>query len=96
MPKAALEFSADPHRIFREKHQRDALAGLARYGIGDDIGRVAGHRAGIPETKINVVAIIDVGEMRALADFTKMGKGPAHFFIQLMGTPPRSESCAAR
>jgi len=88
MPKRRLS-SPRPTPNFREKHQRDALAGL-RATLGDDIGRVPviapvsrdkDQRSRRSSTSVKCAP---------LADFTKMERALPIFFIQLMGTPPRS------
>jgi len=61
------------------EHQRDAVFGAANDGFGNDIGRVTGHGAGVAEAKVDVFAAVNVDEMRAFADLTKMGNAPAHF-----------------
>jgi hypothetical protein len=55
---------------------------------------VAGHGAGVTEAEVDVIAIVDVGEMRALGGFDEDGESAGPFFIQFMGTPPRREDLA--
>ena len=64
--EAAAEFFADPEGVFGGKHESYAFADAADHGIGDDWRRVAGHRAGVAEAKVDVIATIDIGEVRAL------------------------------
>jgi hypothetical protein len=64
--EAALEIFADPELVFGGKHEGDAVFGTAGDGFGDDGGRVAGHGARVAEAEVDVIVIVDVGEVRAV------------------------------
>ena len=83
--ETALEIFADPERVFGGKHEGDAFADAAGDGFGDDLGRVAGHGAGVAEAEVDVVAAVDVGEMRAAGGFYEDGEGAGPFVHPVHG-----------
>src|SRR5229473_7294096 len=83
--EAALQVFADPQRIFGGEHERDAFADAAGDSLGDDVGGMAGHGAGVAEAKVDVIAIVDVGEVGAFGGFDEDGKGAGPFFHPVHG-----------
>src|SRR5260370_249036 len=73
--KAALKIFGDPERVFRGKHQSDAFFGAAADGFGDEIGRVAGHSARVPEAEVNVGASVHVREVVPFSRFVQEAQG---------------------
>src|SRR5260370_20000150 len=83
--EAALEILADPEGIFGGKHEGDALFGAASNGFGDDIGRVAGHGAGVAEAEIDIIAAVHVGKVCAFGGFDEDGESASPFFHPVHG-----------
>jgi len=83
--ESALQLFADPEGIFGGKHQGDAFANAAGDDFGDNIGGMAGHGAGVAETEVDVIAIVDIGEMRAFGGFYEDGKSAGPFFHPIHG-----------
>jgi hypothetical protein len=55
---------------------------------------VAGHGAGVAEAEVDVVVVVDIGEVRTFGGFDEDGESAGPLFIQFMGTPPRREDWA--
>ena len=83
--EAQLEFFAHPQRIFAGQHEGDAFADAAGNGFGDDVRGVAGHGAGVTEAEVDVFAVIDVDEMRAVGGADKDGESAGPFFHPVHG-----------
>ena len=83
--ETALEIFADPERVFGGKHQRDAFFGAAGDGFSDDIGRVAGHGTGVAQAEVDVVAAVNVSEVRAFGGFDEDGECAGPFFHPVHG-----------
>ncbi len=48
--------------------------------VGHDVGRMAGHGAGVTEAKVDIIAIVDISEMRAFGILHKDRKRASPFF----------------
>ena len=64
--EAAAELGGHPERVLGREHGRDAAAGLLRDGPDRGVGRVAGHRARVPEAEVDVLVAVDAREARAV------------------------------
>jgi hypothetical protein len=93
--EAALEIFANPDGVLGGKHEGDAFFGAPGDGFGNDLGRVAGHCAGVAEAKIDIVAAIEVGEVGALGGFYKNGESARPFFHPVHGHAPEERGLGA-
>ena len=57
--------AADFDRILGRQHVGQALAGLARHGLGHGRRRMAEHRTGVAEAEIGIFVAVDVAQRRA-------------------------------
>ena len=83
--EATLEIVADPESVFGGKHERDAVARLARDGFDNGVGRMAGHGAGVAEAEVDVLAIVYIGEVSALGALDKDRKRAGPLFHPVHG-----------
>src|SRR5580704_519963 len=93
--EAMREIFADPFSIFRGKHEGDALLRLACNGLDCWRGRVAGHRAGVAKAKIDVIAAVNIGEMRSVGFCDEDGKFASPFFHPVHGDAAEEGSLGA-
>jgi hypothetical protein len=94
--ETTLKIFADPKSVFGREHEGEAFADAAGDGTRNDLRRVASHGGGVAEAEVDVVAAVNVGEMRAAGGLYEDGKGAGPFVHPVMGTPPRREDWARR